>query len=232
MKKEKVFWGLLLVLSGIFIIVSKLGYLSDINVVSIIITAFLLAFIVKSIIKVNFGGILFPLAFIAIIYDDKLGITSITPWTVLIAALLGTIGLSLIFNKGFGHCTHKTWTGDCNYEKINVEDESHIKLDVSFGGIVKYINTDKFVQAELDCSFGSMQVYFDNADMANETAILKLDVSFGGVEIYVPKKWRIEDRTSVSFGGLEIKNSNTNETSGTLILVGDVSFAGVDIYYV
>mgnify|MGYP006893000712 FL=1 len=39
------------------------------------------------------------IAFICIIYDDWLGITALTPWTVLGAALLGSIGLSLIFKK-------------------------------------------------------------------------------------------------------------------------------------
>ena len=47
--------------------------------------------------------ILFSIAFICIIYDDWLGITALTPWTVLGAALLGSIGLSLIFKKKSGH---------------------------------------------------------------------------------------------------------------------------------
>lgn len=49
--------------------------------------------------NVNFWEILFSIAFICIIYDDWLGITALTPWTVLGAALLGSIGLSLIFKK-------------------------------------------------------------------------------------------------------------------------------------
>lgn len=232
MKKEKVLWGVLLLLSGIFILISKLGYFSEVNVVSLIITVFLVAIIVKSIIKVNFAGILFPLAFIAIIYDDKLGINAISPWPVLIAALLGTIGLSLIFSKSLFYCNCKSWKGNSNCKKIDIEDEGHIKIETSFGSTIKYVNTDKFVQADLECSFGSMQIYFDNADMENDTATLNIEVSFGGMEIYVPKKWRVEDRTSTSFGGIEIKNSNNNATNKTLILVGDISFAGVDVYYV
>ena len=42
---------------------------------------------------------LFSLAFAAILFDEALGIEAITPWPVLGAALLGTIGLNMIFNK-------------------------------------------------------------------------------------------------------------------------------------
>ena len=44
----------------------------------------------KGIRNVNFWEILFSIAFICIIYDDQLGITALTPWTVLGAALLGS----------------------------------------------------------------------------------------------------------------------------------------------
>ncbi|MBO0528685.1 hypothetical protein EXQ29_10995 [Clostridium botulinum] len=46
-----------------------------------------------------FLSVLFPIAFICIIYDKQLGITNITPWTVLIGALLSSIGLSMVFHK-------------------------------------------------------------------------------------------------------------------------------------
>ena len=105
MKKERVFWGLFLVIAGIVLVVSKLGYFAGVNLFSLVATVFLVAIIIKSVFKMNFAGILFPLAFIVILFDDQLGITAITPWTVLIAATLGSIGLSIIFPK------KKKWYG-------------------------------------------------------------------------------------------------------------------------
>ena len=49
-----------------------------------------------------------------------------------------------------------------------VEDDSHIRIGTSFSGSIKYINTDKFEQADLKCHFGSMKVYFDNAVLIME----------------------------------------------------------------
>lgn len=232
MKNEKVFWGILLVLGGVFLVVSKLGFLGDISVVSLLLTVLLAIVIVKSLFHLNFAGILFPLALIAIIYDKQLGITEATPWTVLLAALFGTIGLSLIFKKRPDWCfNHHQFKGS-EYETIDLEDENHVKLRTTFGGSVKYINSSNFKQADIECSFGGMEVYFDNAVIQEDSAIIRLDVSFGGVDIYVPKTWRIENRATASFGSVDIKNSNISQGAPVLTLVGSVSFGGVDIHYV
>lgn len=232
MKKESVFWGVLFVLAGIFLVVSKLGYFPDVNIFSFLLTFLLVVVIVKSIIHFNFPGILFPIAFICIIYDKQWGITEITPWTVLIAALLGSIGLSMIFHKRNKWSNKKCKYDDYKYEKVDVEDESHIKYKSSFNGTIKYINTDKFESADLNCSFGGMKVYFDNAKMSGDRATVRVNASFSGIELYVPRTWRVEDKVNVFLGGISEKNKNDQVTTNTLVLVGDVSFAGVEIIYI
>jgi len=232
MKKERIFWGSALILGGIFLIVSKLGYLPDVNIFSLLLTVLLTAIIIKSVFRRNFAGILFPIAFICIIFDKQLGITNITPWTVLIAALLGSIGLSMIFNKrpkwvntGYNHEDYK-------FEKIDVEDESHVRFKNSFGATIKYVNTDNFEQADFDCSFGAMKVYFDNAIMPSGSAVLRINASFSGIELYVPRTWNIEDKANVFLGSIEEKNRNDKTATNTLTIVGDISFSGVEIIYI
>jgi len=234
MKKERIFWGLLLVLGSVALIVNKLGYFSHINVFSVLLTVFLLGIMIKSTLRRSFPGILFPLAFISIIFDDQLGITAITPWTVLIAAALGSFGLSMIFYKGprWHNYKHKhDWKYD-DYETINIEDEGHIKLDTSFGGSIKYINSDKFEQADLDCSFGSMKVYFDNTKLNNGRGVVRIDASFSGVELYIPKTWTVENRVNTSFAGVDEKNRNMGNSDNILTIIGSASFAGIEIVYV
>lgn len=232
MKKESVFWGVLLILGGIFLIISKLRYFPSVNVFSLLLTVLLVVIIVKSLPRFNFGGVLFPIAFICIIYDKQLGLTAITPWTVLIAALLGSIGLSMIFHK---HIKWGNTTFNCEdykFEKIDVEDESHVKFKNSFGASIKYINTDNFEHAEFNCSFGNMKVYFDNAIMSKDNAIVRINASFSGIELYIPKTWNIDDKTNVSLGAISEKNRNNQITTNTLTLVGDINFSGVEIIYI
>ena len=232
MKKESIFWGVLFILAGIFLIISKLGYFPDMNVFRLLLTVFFIAVIVKSLPRLNFSGILFPIAFICIIYDKQLGLTVITPWTVLIAALFGSIGLSMIFHERIKWINHEHNYEDYKFEKIDIEDESHVGFKNSFGASIKYINTDKFEQADFNCSFGAMKVYFDKATMSNESAIVRINASFSGIELYIPKTWNVDDQTNVFLGGVSEKNRNNQITTNNLTLVGDISFSGVEIIYI
>ena len=54
MKKESIFWGVLFILAGIFLIISKLGYFPDVNVFSLLLTVFLVVVIGKSLRHLNF----------------------------------------------------------------------------------------------------------------------------------------------------------------------------------
>ncbi|AQS05779.1 putative membrane protein [Clostridium beijerinckii] len=232
MKKERVFWGILFILAGIFMVISKLGYFPDINAFSLILTVFLVVIIAKSIPNLNFSGILFPIAFICIIYARQLGITAITPWTVLMAALFGSIGLSMIFHKHVNWIHHNHVHEDYKFEKIDIEDEGNIIFRNSFGACIKYINTNEFEQADLNCSFGAMKVYFDNAVMSSENAIVRVNASFSGVELYIPRTWKVDNKTNVFLGSVDEKNRNNERSTNTLTLVGDVSFSGVEIIYI
>ena len=83
MKSSKVFWGIFFILAAVYVVISKFGILPDIGVFSIILTVFFLWLFVEGIRNVNFWEILFSIAFICIIYNKPLGITALTPWTVL-----------------------------------------------------------------------------------------------------------------------------------------------------
>lgn len=232
MKKERIFWGVLFILAGIFLVIGKLGYFPEMNVFSLLLTVFLVVVIVKSLLRLNFAGILFPIAFLSIIYDKQLGITAITPWTVLIAALFGSIGLSMIFHKHTKWINHDHNCEDYKFEKIDVEDENNVAFKNSFGASIKYINTDNFEQGDFDCSFGAMKVYFDNAVMSDENAIVRINASFSGIELYIPKTWNVNDKTNVFLGSVSEKNRNNQTATNNLTLVGEVRFSGVEIIYI
>lgn len=232
MKKENLLWGILLILGGMLLIVSKLGYLGDVNSFNLLAAAVLAVVCIKNIFKLNFYGILFPIAFIGILFDRQLGITALTPWTILIAALLGSIGLSLIFDKGNPFVNIKHESDNFDYKIIDVEDERNIRLKTSFGGSIKYINSEDFQQAELDCKFGAMKVYFDHAIIPNGKAIVRLNAAFSSVELFIPKEWKVENQIHETLSGLDEKNKSQGVGNITLVLVGNVSFSGIEIIYI
>lgn len=227
MRKERIFWGLVFILAAVFLIVGKLGYFGGFSLVSVLFTVFLAAVIIKSVYPVNFPGILFPVAFLCIIYDKPLGIESLTPWTVLLVATLGSVGLSLLFQKNHRYC-HTEF----QKEAIHIEGCQHITEKTRFGATVKYINSEDFKSANLDCSFGSMSVYFDKAKIPSGEAVINIHASFSGIELFIPKEWDVDNQMQVSLGAVDQKNQNKPDGTTILRLVGTLSLGGIEIMYV
>lgn len=232
MKERNIFWGILFVLGAIGLVIGKMGFLSAINPFSLGFSVILVAVIIDSLFRLNYAGILFSIAFLCIIYDKQLGITELTPWTVLIAALFGSIGLSMIFPKKNKFFKKKSGWSFEKGENINIEDEGNIKISAAFSGGTKFINTNKFTSATISCKYSGLEVYFDNAVMAENTAVVKLDVSFSGLELYIPKNWNVENRTNAFLGGVENKKYGDKVYTNTLILTGDIKLSGVEIHYI
>ena len=241
MKRKDIYWGLLFLIGAILIIVSQLGFVTGVGFFGIAASVILAGIMIDSLIHLNFGGILFPAAFICIIFAEEWNITSLTPWPVLLTALLGSIGLSILFRKpGKWHHNNcaQGWDHEWNHEKehfdtiINEPDGNVVDCSVSFGSSIKYINTDQFERANINCSFGAMKVYFDHAAIQNEQAVIWMDVSFSGVELYIPKTWNTVLQVNTSLGGLSEKNRKEASNSPTVIIKGNIKFAGVEIIYV
>lgn len=225
-KLGKLFWGLFFILGAIFVVMSELGYYeTNIPLMSVLLSIFILAILIKSIQRVNFFGILFSLAFICIIYKGQIGIEALSSWSILVTALLGSIGLSIIFNTKKHHHEH--------FDKIiNDKDSEDIDFEVSFGSSIKYINSDNFKKANINCSFGAMKLYFENAKILDEEAIINLDASFSGVELYIPKEWKVINKVDSSLGSVEEKHKGNSVTDKTVIIQGKVNLAGVEIIYI
>lgn len=229
MKKERIFWGLFFIVSAVFLIISRMGMLGDVGVFSLLLTVFFAACLIKSVVHRSVTGVLFSVAFLCIIYAGPLGIEEITPWPVLGAALLGSIGFSFLFHpKRYSHHHHYIDTEE-TAETVN---DAQMEFSAVFSGSIKYVNSDDFQNANLHCSFGSLKVYFDNAVIQQGEAVLNLDVSFAGVELYIPKTWSVINKVNCAFGGIDEKNRNVSSGSPAVRLTGKVSFGGVEIIYV
>ena len=229
----KIFWGLLLILAAAYMIVGKMGILPDISIFTILLTVFLVWVMLKGIRKVSFSEILFPLAFLCILYDEQLGITALTPWTVLGAALLGSIGLGMIFkpNKGIHidvqnhlHDNSEVTTEQGTGEKIHFEN--------NFGESIKYINSDNFMKGTFENNFGAMSIYFDNAIIQPGGAVVYAECNFGEMQLFIPKEWRVANYLNHSFGNIRESGYCEGTSASTLTLKGEANFGEIVIHYI
>lgn len=239
---RKIFWGLFFILAAVLVVVSTMGGLPEISLFTLICTTFLVAMMIESAVHINFTGFLFSLAFLGILYADILKITELTPWPILAVALLGSIGLSIIF--GGPRHYHKTSKCAKEYDENKITEEINsttndgiVDIRVSMGSSIKYINTDNFREANIDCSFGGVKIYFDKAVIQGEQAELNINASFSGIELYIPKEWKIINNISNVLGGVDEKNKvNFNKIDQDnlkqIIINGTCNLSGIEIIYI
>ena len=242
MKRSNIFWGIVFVLMAVLVIVSEMGLVEGIGFWTILFSVGFGATLIRGIVKFDLTQILFSIAFLCIAWDDVLGIEKITPWPVLLAALLGSIGFSMIFgnkkrkyyerkykNHIEGHMFGSNETGGSNVEHDYGEE---IECSVRFGSTVKYANSENLRSVDVTVSFGSASVYFDNAKVPSGEVVVNIDASFGGVELYVPKDWYVTNNMQTSFGGIDEENRNSGANLVNVVLIGSASFSGVEVTYV
>lgn len=234
MKRKDLFWGLLLILAAVLIIVNQFGVFAGVSMFEIVLTVILAGIIIKSIMRINFWGILFPLALIGIIYANELNITHFTPWPILMTALLFCIGLSMIFKRPFNHFHQfHHYHHDHSFSNVsNAQNDNVVNCSANFGECLKYVTSPNFERADIKCSFGSVKAYFDNAIIPSGNADIYLDVSFGDAELYIPRSWKVVNDVHVFLGDMDERHRNQDTTSSVVTIHGNISFGDVKIIYV
>lgn len=244
MKKNGIFGGVVFVLLAALVIVSELGLIEGIGFWAIVFSVVFGAMLIKGLVKFDLTQILFAIAFLCIVWDKELGIEEITPWPVLFAALLGSIGFSLIFGKSKKKYYEKKYkqhkgvkmhfSGEKDRENGTIEHDygDEINCEVKFGSTVKYVNSENLQRVSASVSFGSAAIYLDNAKAQSNEVLVNIDVSFGGIELYVPRDWNIINDMQCSFSGVDERGPKTGLNQVNVVLIGSASFAGIDISYV
>lgn len=237
-KRTKIMWGLLLLLAAAALVVSRLGYLEGIGIWTILFTIGLLCFAVDGIFRRSFGEILFAIAFFIIINDELLGLEAITPWPVLGAALLGTVGLRLLFPK---FSRKKIVSFKMNGKEVDFDDKqavftenwegSSVSYENAFSEAVKYLSGE-ISHIKTDNAFGSLKIYFNNAVLKGGTASVDVDNAFGSTVLFVPASWKVELSTDNAFGSTKEQGHCDPNGDQVLYIRGDVCFGSLIISYV
>lgn len=234
MKKDNILLGGLFIFLGAWILGSKLGYLGDMNLFTVVISILLGIMGIKNLFKREFSGFLFSLAFIGILNAKLLGIEAITPWPILFAATLASIGMSLIFgSRKYKHGYHNF--NDSSYiqtEDMTYDEDGFFHISNTFGETIKYIQSDNFKEADLKSTFAELKVYFSDVEIDGDTAVINVDARFAGIEVFIPKEWEVIIDARTFFGGIEEKNRYSLGRDKRVYIRGDITFAGLEIIYI
>jgi predicted membrane protein len=243
MKNKNVFMGVLLISIAVFLILNQFGLVTPgISGWNIVLGGFFVGLLIRGIADKSFFGIFFPLAFLWLIFDDVLGFRDISSGTVMLIALLLSIGFSYLFPQKKHKDEKKIdieWEAYENGDKVGEHQrvvdettENSVYCSNTFGATTKYINSNNLQRATLDCSFGEIKAYFDNAVVQNPSVEICVHVSFGSVELYIPREWNLVQNANVFAGSVSEKNRNCSDGRPVVELVGEVNFGAVTIIYV
>ena len=226
--RNNTIWGIIFIIVAGLILLKGFGVLSNLFSWKIIIAALLISWLIDGIKRRDWGSILFPVAFLVVLF----GKSFIAPSAVVGAALFGTIGLGILFgNKGKKNDTDYVEYREVSDEVDTVTDNTFTFTN-SFESSVKYVKADNFERANISCSFGEVKVYFDDAQIHCDEAIIKVNSSFGSINLYVPKEWYVTNEATAMFGGVEEKNRSITTGTPKAKIVGNVGFGNVTVTYI
>jgi len=227
--------GTFLLLAAAFILFNQFNDFTDIGIGSLIVAILSIAFIVQCLANFHFAPLPIPLAVLYIIFQSSLGLPHIQIWTLILASVLASMGLSVLFPKKNWRKRHGK-SGD-RFTKIQTENsgnDNNPSVSVNFGAVSRRLQAESLETAKLYCNFGAMEIFFDQVEINPAGAELDLNCSFGAIKLFFPKHWQIIDNLNCTLGGVDMdKNFSTHEEgSPRLTLNGTVSFGGIEIRYV
>lgn len=240
MRNRSWLWGAFFLLSAVFVIGSQTGAFGQIGILSIVATVLLCAIFINSLIDIEFFGMFMSIALLYLIYTEPLNLIPISPWVLIFAGILTSIGFSIIFKGRTFKYRHKKCYSHGEYKCENFSqttenvDGDNPFLRVSFGSASKYLHADSLKSGNFSASFGTLEVFFDQVQLSPEGAEIFVDCSFGEIKLFIPKAWDVTESVHVGLGSVKNKNrmSRPEENSPKLNIVGNVQFGDVEINYI
>jgi len=234
---SNLFWGILLLLAAAFVLTKNFVGFADIGVGSIVIAILALAFIVQCLARLHIAPIVIPLAILYFIFRERLGLPVIQTWKLVAAAILAFIGLNFLIPQGRRSCNHCNDSGGSKdqQQKIPTEgnNDNNPYINVNFSAISRSLIADSLETVRLSCNFGSMEIFFNQAELSPNGANAFINCSFGGIQLFIPRHWQVIDKMSCTLAGVDIKSfAAPAENAPRLTLNGSVSFGGVEVKYI
>lgn len=242
-ERRSIFSGVFFLLLAAALVANKLGYLEGIGLWPILLTIALAAFVIKGLINGSFATILFSLAFLVIVHDEVLHLEALTPWPILGAAMLGTIGLNMLF-PGFGNRWQKVPGCEGKWQKFffnqkngggiafeENRDGGTYSYDSIFSSAVKYVSGDVEC-VNIDSAFGSLYIYFVDAQLPNGHVDVNLDSMFGKIVLYVPAAWKVNMESGKVFANIRERGICIPDGAHEMYIRADNIFGSITIIYV
>lgn len=239
-RKNNIAAGLFLILIAVVMMGSAMGLLPDISWIKLLGGLLFAVWAIKALLKPDFLQCLMSASIVAWIFEDELKIEHLAPFPLVVAAILVGAGLNMIIGKKQRFITYSREDKDGHYVEGSIDDVRKeewqdgrtVILENLFNSTSKYVNSTSFSSARLENTFGSANVYFDNATVYNGEATIDLENNFGRMNIYLPGKWRATIRQESAFGHVSIHGEpNRDMDAPHVIIKAESNFGELNLFF-
>lgn len=215
--RTSVFWGLVFIGAAVLLILNgigvNLGY--GISVWKIILGVICLAWLVDTLVERRFTEIAFPLAFLFLIFESTIahaiGRTDgnlISDWTVILAALLVTIGL-----------------------KALIPDRGGRKFLGKSGSTSIYLDASDLSDAEIRDNAGSVQAHITNREAYRGDGVITIRDNLGKVDLYLPSNWNIVVNCRDNLGKVNVPDQDDGVFDKSITIEVRDNIGSVNVKY-
>lgn len=238
------FWGIFFLAAAALVVVNQMGILSyKIGFWAIVGTIIFALGLIDSVINRRITEGVFSIAFLLMVYAKPLHIERLVPWTILLAAVLISIGLGIIFRNRFHTVVYankkikdfrnkrESISDHIFTDTVSNEKGSHVVVDQTLSDTSRYIHSKELETIEVNGKLGDINLYLDDAQAAGDTVVMDLNVTMTELNIYVPLSWQVKDNLGKTFGNIQIEGTS-NGGGPTLIIQGRASMSDIDVRYI
>ncbi len=242
-RKKDIYWGLILILVGITMVLNLLGIFGSFSVFKLAWSIIFIALILNAIYKFNFVKASLFSAILAHINIDMLGLSG-KVFPIYAASLLIGVGLNSIFKSRRRRSYINYKINDMNFGSFqDVKDEfkhrsttddlkgKHVYFENNMGSNVRYVKSDDLKSARIINNLGSSSVYFTDATFSQDGCVIDLECNLGKINIYLPKHINFENNVTTSLGSIRSAPSfYTDASYPTVYLEGEVNLGDVEVF--
>jgi hypothetical protein len=221
----RIFWGLLLILLGVFFLLDQMGQLDFGYIISrywpLILVFAGLWHLVSNGFR-NPGGGLLLIAVGTVLMLGKLEILGKSMWHYVWPFLIILGGLWIVFGAFGRRGGSRRFIG---------AKENELDAFSLFSGLNRRVESQSFRGGKGTAIFGGLELDLTQARLAEDKASIELSAIFGGIEVRVPRSWRLEVDGQPFLGGIEDKHTFVPgpEGSPTLHIKASAIFGGIEI---
>ena len=219
-KSRSVFWGAVLILAAVVLIMNGVGIEFGYGITPwrIIAGVLLAAWLIYEIVRLKFTDLFFPLAFLFIVFQSPLANalnmesdTIVSPWIILLAALLLTVGFKMIFKPK--HII--------NINGKDIPFENAKDLGGKVGSETLYLDASDLSNVVIRDHIGTSQIYISNRESYDGNGKITVCDNLGLVVLHIPNEWNVVTHSSDNLGKITIPPHESENAKSILLVVTD-----------